>query len=127
MRNLLGILLIAITSSCFKQDPIIGSWRIDKDLINEATTGFEECSRKTINTFTKDSIFIFENFVLDEVGNCQSLGKITGFWDKINDSTYLMSKGKYVDTIHLHFFEKKSKMILKNKFREDIFQMKKIK
>ncbi|MFV0529932.1 MAG: lipocalin family protein [Flavobacteriales bacterium] len=123
---ILHISLLGILLSCQKQDPIIGNWRIERDLINEETVDFLECSKKTVNSFTKDSLFIFENYVMDETGNCQSLGKVTGFWRKKNDSVYLLSKGKYIDTIRLRFLKNNTTMILKNKYEEDIFQLQKI-
>ncbi|MFV0238149.1 MAG: lipocalin family protein [Flavobacteriales bacterium] len=127
MRTIfISIIWVILLYSCQKRDPIIGNWKIEKDLINDESVNFEKCSKKTINSFTKDSIFIFENYVMDETGDCQSLGRITGFWKKKNDTVYLLSKGKYIDTIRLHFLDNNSKMILKNKYEENMFQLKKI-
>ncbi|APD05708.1 hypothetical protein UJ101_00155 [Flavobacteriaceae bacterium UJ101] len=127
MRTIISLFLIGfLLHSCQKQDPIIGDWKIEKDLINDESADFVECSKKTINSFTHDSLFIFENYIMDETGNCQSLGKVTGFWKKKNDTIYLLSRGKYVDTVRLRFLENNSKMILKNEYEEDLFQLKRL-
>lgn len=118
--------IVFLFFSCQKQDPIIGNWKIEKDLINDESLDFIECSKKTMNSFTQDSIFIFENYMMDETGNCQALGKVTGFWKKKNDTVYLLSRGKYVDTVRLRFLENYSKMVLKNEYEEDLFQLKRI-
>ncbi len=130
MRLLFNVFLLGILFSCQEeQDPIIGDWKIEKDLINNETedfVAFMACSRKTTYSFTKDSVYIFESYMMDETGNCQSLGKMTGFWKKKNDSVYLLRKN-YVDTIRLRFLENNTKLILKNQYEEAIFQLKRIK
>lgn len=126
-RILFFTLFINSLFSCQKEEPIVGNWKLEKDLINiNATDAFLSCSKRTMNSFTKDSIYIFDTYILDENDSCQSLGKTTGFWRKKNDSVYLLSKGKYIDTVYLEFLENQTTMILKTPNGNALFELKKI-
>ncbi len=120
-------IFIGILFSCQKEDPIVGNWKMEKDLINRnATEAFLACSKKTMNSFTSDSVYIFDTYVMDDHDSCQALGKVTGFWRKKNDSVYLLSKGKYVDTVYLQFLDQQTRMVLKSPDGQALFELKKV-